>query len=330
MSVLGQFLLYNLLPALVAGILTWIVIFSALGLLRIDNGALRLPLLYVPLVKSTLVFLGLHLVLPWPREIFTAWQAQALSPGVLLPFFLVWVGLAYLGYAVISRRARRQVIAGARPAVGAAPNLVRAYEEAVEAMEHTACPLVESGWICCTVDGPLTRPEVMLSDEIVTPLVMITDQDPIIVFPAALVSRLDDAELKAAVAHELAHLTLRRPACFSSTTLERWTGINPISRLLANQLRQEEEKACDDMAVAALGQPDVYAEMLLKSYRFALEQAGSWQRRFRTVPQLLGARPGLTERIERLLQPTRPDHRYRVQRWATLGVWCLALAFFIS
>jgi beta-lactamase regulating signal transducer with metallopeptidase domain len=180
------------------------------------------------------------------------------------------------------------------------------------------------------MEGPFPAPEIMVSEEVASPVVLIGDRDPVILFPGDLVSTLTDAELEAAVAHELAHLTLRRPACFSSATLERWTGINPMARLVRDRLRQEEEKACDDMAVAALGQPTVYAEMLLKSYRFALDRRTGWVRRLGVVARLLGGRPALTERIERLLRPTNGLERPWVQRAAAAGVWCLVLVLFIS
>jgi len=98
------------------------------------------------------------------------------------------------------------------------------------------------------------------------------DADPVLVFPGSLVPQLTDDELFAALAHEMAHLTLEQPRWCSSVVVQRLAGITPLVSLLAAQLHQEEEKACDDMAIAVFGRPEVLSSMLLKIYRFAHQQ----------------------------------------------------------
>ncbi|MFQ5796068.1 MAG: hypothetical protein ACE5JP_13610 [Candidatus Bipolaricaulia bacterium] len=94
MTVLGQFMLYNLLPSLVAGALAWLMVYAAIVSLKIQRASLRLPLLYVPLVKSTLILLGIGFVLPWPHGVFAAWNEHAVPPLVVLPYVLLWIGRA--------------------------------------------------------------------------------------------------------------------------------------------------------------------------------------------------------------------------------------------
>ncbi len=330
MTLLGQFFLYNLLPALAVGLLAWLVLMAALDLLKIEYGNYRLPLLYVPLIKSSVVLLGAGLALPWPRPFFVNIQAQAVPPDRLLPVFLVWVGLASVLYGFLTSRSRQHAILGARPAEGEFPRLVAAMDKAIAALKNSSCKRTENGWICCSIDGPVPRARLLVSDRAASPFVLTGDADPAIIFPAALVARLTEDELTGALAHELAHLTLRQPWCYSSATLARWTGVSPVARLVTLQLRQEEEKACDDLAIAAFGNPEGYAAMLLKSYRFALEQRGTWTNRLDLAPNLLGARPVITQRIERLLQPLAPTDRLAAQRLAAIVAWCLMMAFFIS
>ena len=63
---------------------------------------------------------------------------------------------------------------------------------------------------------------------------------------------VDDAELEGALAHEMAHFRLRRPAYCSSELFRTLAVLNPLSVLLADYFQREEEKACDDIAVAAV------------------------------------------------------------------------------
>lgn len=67
MSPVARFLLYNLLPAMAAGIFAWALVHAGIQLLRIRHGKLRLCLYMAPLIKSTLVLTGMTLALRWPR-----------------------------------------------------------------------------------------------------------------------------------------------------------------------------------------------------------------------------------------------------------------------
>lgn len=325
MTTLEQFLLYNLLPSLVAGALAWLAVSAGIALLRIEHPSLRLCLLFGPLFKSTLVLLGIGMVLPWPREIFSEWQASALPTTTVLPVLLLWAGGVMLGRMALTRQARRLALENTRPAKEESPRLVRALDRVMDSYKckpplDPACP--------CTPEAP--RPELRVSRRpLPSPLALTSEEEPVIVFPVGLVQRLSDAELERALAHEVAHFSLRRPVWCSGAALSNGSAVMPAAALMGAQLRREEEKACDKMALAAVGGPEIYAEMLLKSYRFAVEQAGPIVGKLRYVPQLLGLKPMLSERIERVLHSRSPMRRLWLQGAGTWGVWVgIYLLFF--
>ena len=74
------------------------------------------------------------------------------------------------------------------------------------------------------------------------------------------------------------------------------------------------------MAVAALGQPDVFAEMLLKSYRYAAQSLSPLVGRLQSVPQLIGLKPMISERVENILH-SRPLQDMGLQKAMTCLVW---------
>lgn len=322
MILLQQFFLYNLLPAVVSGLLVWLLVYAALAIFRIEYGTLRISLLAAPLAKSLLVLFGIGLVLPWPREVFAAWHANALSFWTVLPIVLVWAGLAWIVRTLLVQRARRLALQHAEPANETAPRLTASMNRMHAAYRKCPQKLVGQGGVACCVNAKHPKPRLLVSHEgLRSPTILTTGSRPVILFPLDLIDRLSDNELDGALAHEYAHFLLRSWCGVSSTNLRRIVPINPIAGLVASFLVREEEKACDDMAVAALGQPEVYADMLLKSYRFAVGQADPLIGRLRVLPQLLGMRPMIAERIERLLQSRLPQAQLGAQMAVTCLLW---------
>lgn len=116
---------------------------------------------------------------------------------------------------------------------------------------------------------------------------------PVIWLPASLLSRLSADQIEAILAHELAHV--RRLDWL-------WNGLqcavdvmlfyHPCLWWLSRRVHQEREHACDDLAVAACGNPIVFAEAL-----------GSLEA-MRAPNLVLSAQGGLSmKRISRLLMP---------------------------
>lgn len=325
MSAAQSFLLYNLLPSLLAGLVAWTLTMSGMRLLRIDHGALRLSLLSIPLAKSLLVLAGIGIVLPWPRDVFELWRSRALPFGSVLPYLLVLIGISLVGQPVLSRRSRREALRAARPAGPDDARLVAAFERAAEAFERRHAILCAGTPGCCAAaDHP--RPRLMVSEGRLHTPTAVTEGDPVIVFPAGLVDRLGDTELEGALAHEMAHFRFRRISPCTAANLHRFSALTPVAILMASQVRREEEKACDDLTVQALGRPETYADMLLKSYRYAVSSGGPLLARLRYAPQLLGIRSMLSERIERLVGSPSPQANLGAQRAAS----CLLMAALLA
>ena len=132
------------------------------------------------------------------------------------------------------------------------------------------------------------------------------------------------------MAHEVAHLAVRAPFPCSIEHVRGFATINPMAALMAAQLDREEEKACDDLATIALGGSDIYAEMLLKSYRFASGSVTPLMGRLQYVPQLLGIKPMLSERIERLLEAPMRAPSLRLQFFSACLLWGGVILVFFS
>ncbi|HTP50883.1 MAG TPA: M56 family metallopeptidase [Anaeromyxobacteraceae bacterium] len=91
---------------------------------------------------------------------------------------------------------------------------------------------------------------------------------PVVVVSRAAVDLLDDAELRGALAHELAHLEHRDPAL--SWALMGARGLmwfNPGAQVLVRALARDAERLADERGAAATGDRLALASALLKLYR---------------------------------------------------------------
>lgn len=327
MSALAQFGRYNLLPAIAGGVLVWMLVAVGAYALGIRHGKLRLCLFAAPLIKSTLLLLGIGLLLPWPRSVADTWHGQVVAPSRVLPFFMLFTGAAIMLQSFVSSRSRRAAMAAAIPAETASPRLSAALDEVMVRLEQCRAVLIE----CCGYEPRLQRPQLLVAGPAVhTPLIA-TDDPPAIVFPGGLIDRLSDTELRGALAHEVAHLQLRaRFSCFSSMSLQSLAIANPLATMMASRLLSEEEKACDDVAVAATGDPESYAAMLLKAYRFARTSPTAAPGKLRYLPSLLGLKPMLTERVERLVGAAPASGGMGMQYAGFAVLWMAVIALFFT
>jgi beta-lactamase regulating signal transducer with metallopeptidase domain len=116
---------------------------------------------------------------------------------------------------------------------------------------------------------------------------------PVALLPVTALTGLSEYQLRAVLAHELAHI---RRHDFLVNVLQRCVEsllfYHPAVWWLSGRIRAEREHCCDDLAVRVCGDPFVYAEALM-----ALEQVRS------ASPELAMASTGkgLTRRILRLL-----------------------------
>jgi Zn-dependent protease with chaperone function len=91
---------------------------------------------------------------------------------------------------------------------------------------------------------------------------------PALTVSSNLAEMLDKDELRGVLAHELAHL-IRRDSWWGWALLlmRALMFYNPVALLTFRQLTQDNEQACDDIAVSATGKPLAFAAGLIKVFR---------------------------------------------------------------
>ncbi len=326
MTLLLRFLIYNLFLSLVAGLLAWLIVLAAVRLLRIRSSSLGFCFYSLPIFKSLLILFGVGLIFPWPKEWFGMWHNQAVSFGWMLPVILIWGVGASLLYGWTVRRTRQAVLQETRLAADANPRLAGIYASVIAEFKKAPCPECGDN-LCCPIELK-TVPRLLVSERLNTPLALPSDRDPIILFPAGLVAPLSDAELAGALAHELAHFHLRRQNWCSASLLQTLTWIDPVANFTGEYLKRQEEKACDALAVSILGQPETYAGMLMKSYRYAKGHPGKSNiDRLQVLPRLVGFKPLLADRVESLLFEDKTLTTSPLIVWLVWG-FLLAILFF--
>ncbi|HEU4411968.1 MAG TPA: M56 family metallopeptidase [Polyangiaceae bacterium] len=115
---------------------------------------------------------------------------------------------------------------------------------------------------------------------------------PVVYLPLAALSGLSESQLRAVIAHELAHVK-RLDALVNGFQIaaEALLFYHPAAWWLSRRIREEREHCCDDVAAAACGDPADYARALL-----SLEEARA------ALPFAMAANGGsLRARVARLL-----------------------------
>ena len=139
---------------------------------------------------------------------------------------------------------------------------------------------------------------------------------PVVLLPVTALIGLDETQLEAVIAHELAHIR-RYDAFFNlfQVAVETVLFYHPGVWWLGRRIRAERENCCDDEAVALCGSPVTYAH--------ALARMAEWK----SAPQLAMAanRKPLVERIARLLGATQSNDSLRGASLSA-GVLCLSIA----
>ena len=95
---------------------------------------------------------------------------------------------------------------------------------------------------------------------------------PVLVWPEAISERLDDAQLKAILAHEVWHVRRRdNLAAAIHMVVEALFWFHPLVWWLTARLVEERERACDEAVLKVGSERQVYAESILKTCEFCLE-----------------------------------------------------------
>ncbi len=117
-----------------------------------------------------------------------------------------------------------------------------------------------------SLPGP--HPRVQILDEQDPVIFSSTGRDPAVYVSEGLVRALSRDELRAALAHEIGHIRRsRRPLMVLVFLLRVVMFYNPVILMEFRRIAQEEEKICDDLAVALTGDRTGMAGALLKLFR---------------------------------------------------------------
>lgn len=156
------------------------------------------------------------------------------------------------------------------------------------------------------------------------PLFLATEEEPVIyasgtsnpsiVLSASLIDILEEEELEAVLAHEIAHL-LKGDQRLGWVFLALRTLVfyNPVALIASRHSLRENEKICDDLAIYLVPNRAALAAGLLKVYRGGSSSSPHHSthlqaNRFSTHLNALESRAGkamLKERLERLLDPEK-------------------------
>jgi len=260
-----DFVRFNLLPGIAVGVLMWAVVSAGVWLLGVRQGKLRLCLFAAPLAKSTLVILGVAPAIAWRVASFDAWFADAVPPATVVPWFLLATGAVLAARAGLDRKATARIISAGSDDDPRLARLEKSLDRVFARL--AASPARLPVQFAC--EGLPGRPGLAVGGPEVTSPTLILEGRPTIVVPGAWIDQVgDDRDLDGALAHELAHLQIRRPfGCMSSEFVRSLSIVNPLAGLMSRQLELEEEGACDDVGVAVVGDSQAYASMLLDGYR---------------------------------------------------------------
>ncbi len=114
---------------------------------------------------------------------------------------------------------------------------------------------------------PLARPKTVIIDDDEMVLFSSTGRTAMVFVSSGLLQALDGEQVRAALAHEIAHIIRsRRPVLLAAFLLRMLLFFNPLVLVEFRRAVRNEEKICDDMAVAATGRPDALAATLKKFY----------------------------------------------------------------
>ena len=99
---------------------------------------------------------------------------------------------------------------------------------------------------------------------------------PVLLWPAGLSHRLDQAQIEAIMEHEVEHVR-RRDNLTSAihAFVEAIFWFHPLVRWMSTRLTEERERACDERVLEQSSRPEVYAESILKVCSFCMEPASA-------------------------------------------------------
>ena len=183
----------------------------------------------------------------------------------------------------------------------------------------------------CSQSGR-AAPRLTLSDERAPILLCRGVRAPEILVSRGALALLDDAELRGALAHELAHLDRRDPAwSWVLLGVRALQAFNPVVQVVVRALAQDAERQADDLAALATGDRLALASAIVKLSRGSA--AGSGELLWGQLLARARARSRVASiegRCRRLLGPVCPEPApHAGLRLAAAGLSLLGLLMFV-
>jgi len=191
--------------------------------------------------------------------------APNLFPAVLLALWLCGFA-AVLIYGWVRWRRVAAAVRAARPLTEGRE--LEVWDSVCKKAGQEARPTEARRWFGW--GGPPGLPSVISSSAELEPGVFGIFR-PVLWLPAGIGDRLDDAELEAILAHELCHIRRRDNLTAAlHMAVEAIFWFHPLVWWLGARLTEERERACDEEVVRMGGEPQIYAESILKVCEFYL------------------------------------------------------------
>lgn len=194
-------------------------------------------------------------------------------------------------------------------------------------------PRVEEVITRLTQDKGLPRPVVLVSAE--NAPTVYTSGLKTLVLSTSAVNMLDNDELEAIIAHELAHFTggvsgINR----AGLALRFMMFYNPIALLIFRRMVSDLERHCDDIAVTVTGKPLALASGLLKAFRCSPMKCtltpNDYELSRTSTLEDKACRELVKERVNRILSPEEADDiPYYKLRLMVVAGFLTALLFFV-
>jgi len=149
---------------------------------------------------------------------------------------------------------------------------------------------------------------------------------PVIAIAPSVFSRLDDAEIEAVLAHEIAHISRKDYLFHWPIVIVRDVlFFNPITNFVYQRISFERERACDDFS-SRLSQPLTLAKSLIKIAEMRQEQQELPLVRAFAPQSFISKRDSYFSR--RVSELVDPKAYWPPTLWRTTLIWLLAIAYF--
>lgn len=306
---------YIVIESVIETAILWVVMLVFFRCFKVSTpqirGAAFLLLLLIPVALPTAFHVFIPLLLP-SATISVKFLETLISDNLALPLPVVMVFLlmGVMGIAVSLALLGRQWLA-CRSALNAWKR-----QQGESSSQQHRCSTILRG---LASKAEVTTPRLVLVDGGGAGSLALGGLGNYILVPQALSVQLDDDELGALLAHELAHVSRRDGllGCLARVCRNLML-FNPLAYLSLSSFERERERATDDLAVRIGSNRLALASCLLKGYR-----VGCHRTRLAVVSGLLSHESELERRVRRMLRASDPPPPRSV--WLALGALAAVL-----